>query len=102
MQYCIEVSQAENAILHWDRFWYIMPLWRFLDYCTDDHPPRNLIQIWYGQQSVDVQAEFDATVAILGATEDWRKVKEFRELIRKHAGLGALRCAVRSEKQGKG
>lgn len=78
-----------------------MALWRFLDYCTDEHPPRNLIQIWYGRQSVDVQAEFDTTVAILAGTEDWKKAKEFGELKRSHIGLGELRFFVKTEKQGK-
>jgi hypothetical protein len=78
-----------------------MALWRFLDYCTDDHPPRNLIQIWYGEQDLDVQAAFDATVTLLAATEDWRKAKEFGELKREHVGLGELRFAVDMKRRGK-
>jgi transcriptional regulator with XRE-family HTH domain len=79
-----------------------MALWSFLDYRTGDEVPRNLIQTWYGQQTVDVQAEFDATVATLAATEDWRKAKEFKLLKRKHLGLAELRFSVKSKKHGKG
>jgi hypothetical protein len=78
-----------------------MALWRFLDYRTNDEPPRNLIQLWYGQQDLDVQAEFDATVAILAATEDWRKAKAFKVLKKAHVGLGELRFAVMKKKHGK-
>src|SRR5579862_8080169 len=78
-----------------------MVLWKFLDYRTDDQMPRNLIQEWYGQQGVDVQAEFDATVATLAATKDWRKTKAFKLLTKKHLGLGELRFAVKARKRGK-
>jgi hypothetical protein len=78
-----------------------MALWRFLDYRTDDEISKNLIQLWYGEQDLDVQAEFDATVVILTATEDWRKAKAFGVLRRQHAGLGELRFAVRKKRHGK-
>jgi hypothetical protein len=78
-----------------------MSLWRFLDYRTDDDRPRNLIQIWYGQQDVEVQAAFDATVAVLKATENWEKTKEFKVLKRKHAGLSEIRFWVQTMKYGK-
>jgi hypothetical protein len=78
-----------------------MTLWRFLDYRTDEEKPRNLIQVWYGQQNRDVQAEFDATVAVLAATENWQKAKEFKLLKKKHFGLGELRFAVRAKTYGK-
>ena len=78
-----------------------MALWRFLDYRTHDARPRNLIQLWYGQQDRAVQAEFDATVAILAATEDWEKAKEFKLLRRRHLGLAELRFSVRVKKHGK-
>ncbi len=78
-----------------------MALWKFLDYRTDDWPARNLIQIWYGDQDSDVQAEFDATVAILAVTEDWRKAKEFKELAREHLGLAELRFSITSQRHGK-
>ena len=71
-----------------------MALWRFFDYRTDDWPPRNPIQEWYGKQDLAVQAEFDATVAVLVATEDWEKAKEFKILTRNHAGLAELRFSV--------
>jgi len=73
-----------------------MGLWRFLDYLADDQVPRNLIQHWYGQQAVEVQAEFDATVATLGATENWKKAKAFKPLTREHRGLGEIRFTVRT------
>jgi hypothetical protein len=78
-----------------------MGLWRFLDYRTDDEVPRNLIQDWYGQQDLDVQAEFDATVTTLAATEDWRKAKAFKLLGREHSGLAEIRFTVRTKRRGK-
>lgn len=78
-----------------------MALWRFFDYRTDDAPPRNPIQDWYGRQDRQVQAEFDATVAVLAATEDWGKAKEFEVFTKKHAGLAELRFSVRTKRQGK-
>jgi hypothetical protein len=80
-----------------------MALWRFLDYRADRGTPplRNLIQDWYGAQGVDVQAEFDATVGVLGATTNWRKAKEFKPLTKKHTGLGELRFSVKTKKHGK-
>src|ERR1035437_9190393 len=78
-----------------------MALWRFLDYRTEDEVPRNLIQVWYGQQGLNVQAEFDATVATLAATENWRKTSNFKLLTKKHIGLGELRFAVKTRKHGK-
>ena len=78
-----------------------MELWTFRDYRTDDSPPKNLIQEWYGRQDISVQVEFDATVKILAKTEEWRKAKEFKVLNRQHAGLGELRFCVRDRKHGK-
>ncbi len=67
-----------------------MALWRFFDYVTeDDH---NLIEEWYAVQDPEVQAQFDATLFVLGATEDWEAedVEEFKPLTRNHAGLGEV------------
>ncbi len=52
-------------------------------------------------QDLSVQAEFDATVATLAATVDWRKTKSFAPLKRKHAGLGEVRFSVRTKRHGK-
>ena len=78
-----------------------MAVWRFFDYRTAALPSRNLIQLWYGEQDRDVQAEFDATVKILEATEDWRDTKAFKELTRQHAGLGEIRFSVRKRIRGR-
>ena len=78
-----------------------MALWSFLDYRTDDEPPKNPIQLWYGRQDREVQADFDVTVAVLAATEDWKKTKTFKLLTRKHAGLAELRFSVRTKNHGK-
>jgi hypothetical protein len=68
-----------------------MALWRFLDYVTEDG--RNLIQEWYAEQDAAVQAQFDATLFMLGAFDDWEdpSLLEFRPLSRKHIGLGEVR-----------
>lgn len=71
-----------------------MALWRFFDYITeDDH---NLMEEWYALQDPEVQAQFDATLFILGATEDWEdeKVLEFKPLTAEHSGLGEVRFHV--------
>src|SRR4051794_36491504 len=46
---------------------------------------------WYAQQDSEVQAEFDATVLVLAARLDWSKSKKFKELKRRHIGLGEIR-----------
>ena len=69
-----------------------MPLWRFLDYITQDG--HNLIREWHeGQDDDSIRARFDATLAILGATEDWtaRGVEEFKVLTGAHIGLSEIR-----------
>ena len=71
-----------------------MGLWRFLDYVTeDDH---NLMQEWYVVQDPEVQAQFDATLLILGAVEDWEDedVEESKPLTCEHQGLGEVRFHV--------
>ena len=52
----------------------------------------SVVEQWYIAQDPEVQAEFDATLLILRATEDWedRSVKEFKTLTRRHAGLGEV------------
>lgn len=71
-----------------------MALWGFFDYITEDGD--NLIADWYDAQDPEVQAQFDATLFLLGATEDWEdeKVKEFKPLTEKHVGLGEVRFHV--------
>ena len=49
------------------------------------------IQDWYRVQDVSVQAEFDATLAVLKATVNWRKTRAFGALKRAHVGLGEIR-----------
>jgi hypothetical protein len=49
------------------------------------------IRNWYRNQDVRVQAEFDATLAILEATVDWSDTKAFKALKRNHVGLGEIR-----------
>ena len=68
-----------------------MGLWRFMDYITEDG--RDLIHEWYESQSDEVRVEFDVTLAILGATEDWTSdcVEEFKPLTKTHDGLGEIR-----------
>jgi hypothetical protein len=67
-----------------------MALWRFFDYITEGG--ENLINDWYTVQDPEVQAQFDATLLILSATENWEdeRVEEFKPLERQHAGLGEI------------
>jgi hypothetical protein len=71
-----------------------MGLWSFMDYITEDD--QNPIHQWYESQDAEVRAQFDATLAILGATEDWAGdgVEEFKPLTKKHSGLGEIRFYV--------
>jgi hypothetical protein len=71
-----------------------MALWRFFNYITEHGD--NLIADWYDAQDPEVQAQFDATLFLLGATEDWgdEKVMEFKPLTGKHVGLGEIRFHV--------
>jgi hypothetical protein len=71
-----------------------MALWRFLDYITEDD--ENLIADWYKVQDDEVRAEFDATLLILGALDDWTGsyTEEFKPLTDKHMGLGEIRFSV--------
>jgi hypothetical protein len=67
-----------------------MALWRLLVYYPDavTCPMKD----WYDSQDDVVQAEFDATVAILLARRDWADGhREFKVLARDHAGLGEIR-----------
>jgi hypothetical protein len=68
-----------------------MSLWRFYDYVTPEN--QHLMEDWYQAQDPEVQAQFDATLLILGATEDWEceDVEEFKRLTEKHSGLGEIR-----------
>ena len=65
-----------------------MALWRFFEYVTEDD--ENLMAAWYAAQDPEVQAEFDATLLILRATDDWENedVEHFKPLVKNHVGLG--------------
>lgn len=65
-----------------------------MDYCTADG--NNLIRQWYDQQDAGVQAVFDETVLTLRAIDDWSdpNVMEFKELTKKHRGLGEVRFDI--------
>ena len=69
-----------------------MPLWNIKAY----HLPGGTcpIQDWYRVQDVEVKAEFDATLRVLSATEDWTDTKMFQALTRSHAGLGEIRFMI--------
>ncbi len=73
-----------------------MASWKFFDYITQED--RNLIGEWYDSQDTKVQAEFDATLLILTAIDDWEddEVEEFKPLTNKHRGLGEVRFYVDS------
>jgi len=51
---------------------------------------------WYQAQDPEVQARFDTTLLILGATDDWEHedVEEFKPLTKSHIGLGEVRFYV--------
>ncbi len=67
-----------------------MDSWKLFDYITGDGD--NLLQNWYEIQEPEVQAQFDATLFILKATQDWDSddVKEFKPLTKNHIGLGEV------------
>jgi hypothetical protein len=71
-----------------------MGLWRFYDYVTPEN--QHLMEDWYQAQEPEVQARFDATLLILGATDDWEHedVEEFKRLTEKHSGLGEVRFYI--------
>ena len=74
-----------------------MAFWRFFDYWTcPAEGERNLIQEWYDAQEDAVQAQFDATLFTLAATEDWTdpELEEFKVLTGRHLGLGEIRFAI--------
>jgi len=60
------------------------------------------IREWYARQDAAVQANFDATVNILRATDDWTasEVKEFKLLSAAHAGLAEIVFDVEVRKAG--
>lgn len=66
-----------------------MPLWTFKAYHLEGGTCP--IRDWYGAQDIEVQAEFDATLVTLAATEDWEDTRQFKALKRDHAGLGEIR-----------
>ena len=51
---------------------------------------------WYQAQDPEVQAQFDTTLLILGATDDWgnEDVEEFKPLTERHQGLGEVRFYI--------
>lgn len=66
-----------------------MALWKFKAYhLAGGHCP---IREWYRQQDCEVQAEFDAALTILRATDDWMDTQLFEVLRREHEGLGEIR-----------
>lgn len=76
-----------------------MQPWTFLYYETEDG--ERLAQNWYEAQDEAVQAEIDAALAILRATDDWRDaesktgyVRQFAELKRRHCGIAEIRIEV--------
>jgi hypothetical protein len=71
-----------------------MALWRFFEYITEDDSP--LLADWYQSQDPEVQAQFDATLLILSATEDWEgeDLEEFKALTETHIGLGEVRFHI--------
>jgi hypothetical protein len=77
-----------------------MPLWRFFDYINEDG--EELIEDWYKEQDdAAIRVQFDATIFILAATEDWthRRVKAFKVLTGRHAGLCELRFTVEVDRK---
>lgn len=73
-----------------------MSRWRFFDYFPEGGgcPIRD----WYNQQTVEVQAEFDATVADLAITDNWDdpQLMSFGLFSRNpaHAGLAQVKFRV--------
>jgi hypothetical protein len=77
-----------------------MSLWTIKAYylANGTCPMRN----WYTAQDVEVQAQFDATLATLVATEDWedRDTKQFKVLRADHVGLGEIRFKIEEWQRG--
>ncbi len=74
-----------------------MSRWSFIDYYTDDDPPRNPMREWYDSQDAAVRAQLNATLITLAGIEDWtdRDVKEFKFFEDgDFAGLGELRFYI--------
>jgi hypothetical protein len=66
-----------------------MRIWRFFDYCSE--AGNNVTEDWYCDQSVEVQADFDVTLAMLAGLNEWRNLSQFKMLAGKHSGLGEIR-----------
>jgi hypothetical protein len=77
-----------------------MVAWRFLDYVREDGV--NLIGEWLSRQDARVRAQFDATLLLLRATEDWTAshVQEFKVLTGTHLGLGEIRFHIVIQRKG--
>lgn len=71
-----------------------------MNYVAEDG--QNLIHTWYEKQEDSVRAQFDATLAILRATEDWESpdVEEFKPLTKAHLGLGEIRFDIEAKAPG--
>lgn len=67
-----------------------MALWKFFDFATEDD--ENLIRVWYNAQDLAVQAQFDASLTLLGAVANWEDdtVRQFKPLVKQHQGLGEI------------
>jgi hypothetical protein len=81
-----------------------MPLWRFLDYISDDN--RNHVNEWQENHlTMSERAVFDLVIDYLGRIEDWDEVKrarrKYRELQRGLLGLTELKFAVITQTMGR-
>jgi len=66
-----------------------MPLWRIKAYYLQGGTCP--IRDWYRRQDIPVQAEFDAALTTLRATEDWTDTKVFGVMKKDQVGLGEIR-----------
>jgi len=77
-----------------------MAFWKIFEYITEEG--QNLMDQWYAVQHPEVQAQFDATLLILGSTENWEdeSTEEFKPLSVTHPGLGEVRFHVNAHAPG--
>jgi hypothetical protein len=79
-----------------------MKYWKFMDYCTDDSPSRNLIEEWLLGEDATVQAEFINVLNFLAGQTNWDGLREIYALERLHAGLWEIRFNVNTTEKQKG